>query len=171
MNKLQIKCVGSDAIEINELQSFQNNLKILSEDQKSKLKNSILENGFIAPVFIWKDSDQEGKNYILDGHQRLVVLKELQQEGMEIPKIPVSYIEAKNLSEAKKRLLLIASAYGKTNKERLTDYLNTAGLDIEVLDNTSFILSQKDLDNLIEEDPTIEPFKLEHICPSCGYEY
>jgi len=75
---IEIKVFGCKLKDINEFQNFQGNLKELPEIQKNKLKESITRNGFNAPIFTWK-----GNNYILDGHQRIIAVKELIKEGQE----------------------------------------------------------------------------------------
>ena len=83
---------------ISELKAFQGNLKDLPMDEYEKLKNSLLVNGNIAPLFIWQ-------NNILDGHQRVYTLLELEKAGVKIPtKIPCVEIQASSNKQAKKTL-------------------------------------------------------------------
>ncbi len=127
MSKKEIKitCKGTDYIPFEDLQEFQGEIKILTEEAKEKLKKSILKYGFTAPFFVWKSK-------ILDGHQRKAVLQELQYEGYKIPSIPVVDIQAKDEKEAKEKLLRIASQYGFFNQEELMDFINN--LDYEEIE-------------------------------------
>jgi len=116
MKKIEVKNKVEKRISIEKLQNFQGTLKELSRNKYEKLKKSILKYGFRIPIFIWG-------NNILDGHQRVFVLKQLKNEGYEIPEIPVVEIEAKDLQEAKKLLLLINSRYGKITEEGLYEFI------------------------------------------------
>ena len=51
--------------ELNEFVNFQGGLKELNAKDAGKLKQSIIRNGFTAPIFLWA-----GRNLILDWHQR-----------------------------------------------------------------------------------------------------
>jgi DNA modification methylase len=95
-------------VPITDLAPFQGELKELTEREYNKLKKSILENGLIVPFFVW----QEAKK-LLDGHQRrLVFIK----EGW-LMSVPVVYISAASEQDAKKKLLVISSQYGKVTQE------------------------------------------------------
>ena len=104
MKKIEIKCSGSEYVSFKDLTYFQGNLKKLSKKNLEKLKVQIINNGFIAPVFIWKNGDV---NNILDGHGRSKALESLSLDGYEVPLIPVVYIEASDIADARKKLLAI----------------------------------------------------------------
>lgn len=118
--EIKIKCEGSGVLGVEELDGFQGDLKTITRENFAKLKKSIIDNGFLAPIFYWKDKEL---NYIIDGHQRAKALIELQSEGYKIPKIPVVQIKAKNRSEAKKALLYVVSQYGDISKKGATEFL------------------------------------------------
>jgi len=148
MKNIPIKCKGQRYVSINKLKSFQGNLKELKKDEFEKLKRSILKYGFSFPVFVWKHS-------ILDGHQRLFVVKEMLKEGYEIGDIPIVEIEAKNKTEAAEKLLLLNSRYAHITDEGLYEFLNEYSVDInEISDDLE--LPDIDIDNFIsgylEED-------------------
>lgn len=124
---IKIKCKGADLLPFEALMQFQGDLKKLSKTNLEKLKTLILKKGFIYPIAIWKNND---KNYILDGHQRDKVLKSLQQDGYEIPLLPVVYIEAKNIKDAKEIVLAIWSQYGEFDEEELSNWLKDIDDDI-----------------------------------------
>jgi len=128
MKKIEIKCKGTKYIDINELLEFQGNLKELSKENFEKLKKSILKYGFRIPVFVWR-------NYILDGHQRLFVVKRLLESGYTIDKIPVVEIQAKDKKEAKKILLLINSRYGKITDDGLYEFIETSNIKVDEIIN------------------------------------
>jgi hypothetical protein len=125
MKEIRITCTGSDYISYKELLPLQGNIKSLPKKNKIALRKSIIENGFMAPIFIWNSDN--GK-YILDGHQRLTVISELADDGYDIPLLPVVYIDAETEDDAKRKILFFISEYGKVSKIELKDYIAT--LDI-----------------------------------------
>src|SRR3990167_2370702 len=124
---IKITCSASDLVPISSLHEFQGNLKTLEEKDYQKLKSSIEKYGFSFPVFLWKN----GKNNVIDGHQRICVVKKMIEEGYSLPegKIPVAYIEAKDEKEAKKKILLATSQYAKINGEGLFEFLSLNQID------------------------------------------
>lgn len=120
---------------------LQGSLKSLSNAAYEKLSKSIVERGFFAPVFIWQE---DVKLWIIDGHQRVMVLNTLMQNGYDVPPIPVVRIHAESLLEAKEKLLLVSSQFGKIERDGLYEFLQDLEADIVV----------KEL-----ELPNIEPLK------------
>ena len=109
-------------LPLKDLEPFRGNLKDLPEEQYAKLKASIADEGFMAPVFVW-----EGK--ILDGHQRTAVL---QREGWKIEggKVPVVEIQADSEQDAARKLLKLTSAYGKPQAEGVYEFMQAHDLDL-----------------------------------------
>jgi ParB-like chromosome segregation protein Spo0J len=130
MNKQTVKiaCSGADFLSLEEMSPFQDEIKYLHKEDYESLKNSILSEGFSEPIGIWKN---KGKNNILSGHQRHFALKKMQEEGIVVPKLPVSYIECKDEKEAKKKILELASVYGRFDKEKLKEFIKANELKIE----------------------------------------
>jgi len=163
MKSIQISCKGAGLKSIDELKEFQGEIKKLTPQNYQKLKNTILNNGFSAPIFIWL---HENKNYILDGHQRIKVLQGLQKEGYKIPLLPVDYIYAKSKKEAKRKLLSLASIYGLGDKNAIETFIEESKLNInELINETNIIDVERDIKSIdydyIEEN--IKPFKQTHI--------
>ena len=52
-DKIIIKARGHQTLPIDRLIEFQGNLKRLTQKNREKLMSSILEKGFIAPIFVW----------------------------------------------------------------------------------------------------------------------
>jgi len=127
-------------VPMAELQRFQGDFKSLHADQYAKLKQSIEEKGFFAPLFVWKE-------HILDGHQRLNVLE---KEGWDTDGgIPVVEIEAEDEQDAAEKLLLLSSTYGKIDPQGLYEFAETKGVDL-----TEFTLPDLpdlDMDEFIAE--------------------
>jgi DNA modification methylase len=145
-DEIKITCRGADLLPINAIIEFQGGLKKLSKSSLEKLKSRILQEGFIAPIFIW---EHEGDNYILDGHQRLQALLSLRKDGYDIPLIPVDYIQADNVEDAKRKLLSITSQYGEFNLDELHSWLST--LDEEIRDTFRFV--DNELKLAFDEEP------------------
>lgn len=73
---IKITCNGNRTLPLADLLDFQGNLKFLADAEFQKLRRLILKRGFSYPVFVW------GGNNIMDGHQRLLVLRHLiEKEG------------------------------------------------------------------------------------------
>lgn len=127
MKEIEIKCTGTDYLNIKQIDDFQGSLKKISKKNLANLKRRIIEDGFIAPIFVWK---HEGKNKIIDGHGRRFALLSLFEEGYTIPDIPVAFIEASDEADARKKLLAISSQYGEFDAEELSDWLEGLGADV-----------------------------------------
>lgn len=117
---IRVTCQGAETLSIDQLVEFQGNLKKLSKKNLEKLKARILEDGFNVPFFVWK---HDGTFSLLDGHQRQRALASLKSDGYEIPALPVAYIEASDIADARKKLLAISSQYGEFDADELSDWL------------------------------------------------
>lgn len=51
--EILIKCTGADAVPVQELNDFQGDLKVLSDENYKKFKNELLLNGFSEPISVW----------------------------------------------------------------------------------------------------------------------
>src|SRR3990172_5699519 len=108
-------------VDYRALKELQGNLKDLTEANYAKLKKSMEEFGFIAPLFIWKNGKER---MIVDAHQRVRVLRTEKATPYELPYVE---IEAENKKEAKKKLLVISSQYGRITVEGFEEF----GADLE----------------------------------------
>lgn len=143
MSKLPIivKCEGNESKSIDELIALQGELKVLSDPNYSRLKNRILEFGFLEPITIWRD-----RNEILNGHQRVTTLKRMRDEGYEIPAIPVNSVSVKDKAEAKRIILSLTSQYGVMTEGSLAEFIREAELDVEaVIEDFAFAGIDEDL--------------------------
>lgn len=177
---VEIRCQGSMELPLADLKPFQGNLKDLSQENYTKLKNEILRHGFSEPVSVWKN---EGSWYILNGHQRIRALQGMESEGYKVPKVPVSIIHAKDIKDAKERVLALTSQFGQITDEGLYEFMNESGLDIDYLDGLRFpeVDLDKWKDNFIEGIAALENSSKEldlnafdnfkHECPRCGFEW
>ncbi len=163
---------GLDHVPVTSLEPFQGDLKELSQREYNKLKKSILENNLIVPFFVWLET---GK--LLDGHQRQRVFV---KEGWDMD-VPVVYISAASEQDAKRKLLVISSQYGKVTQEGW----DTFTWDLE----DDWLMQTVQFDALPwvfdASPPTIpEPpeapeqfaeygdnIETQYCCPKCGYEW
>ena len=107
----------------------------------TKLKNAILKGGWSFPVYVWKDND-----YVIDGKGRKQAVEELIKEGHTITEIPVVDIEAKDLKEAKQKVLEVSSQYGDVTKDSFEAFTEGFDADFDTFDIKG-----------IDEDMFIEP--------------
>jgi len=152
LGKIAIKCQSVDNLPLDEIKDFQGNLKKRTPDDIQNIKNKILEVGFSFPFFIWKSNG----NYCLDGHGRIQALKELAEDGYELPlAFPVVYIDAKSKKEAKEKLLQVISSYGRITPDGLAEFSDGLSLD---LSNLSFADSYIDFSgNVFKEEGDLSP--------------
>ena len=160
--EIRIECTGTENIDLDNLVELQGNLKELSKENYTRLKDSIIKYGFSFPMFVWKS---EGKNYIIDAHQRKKTLQKLKEEGCEIPPLPTVFINAKDRIEAKEKLLQLNSNYGKITQDGLYEFINEPGFELlpEILNEVD--LPEIDMDafneNFISDE---EPKEVGSLC-------
>jgi len=128
IKSLSIKCETKDYLDWHNITEFQGGLKIRNEADIEKAKTSILKYGWSFPFFVWVSGKT---NYCLDGHARLLVLKQLEEEGYLIPELPVVYISAKNRAEAKQKLLRLNSNFGHLTKESVLEFAEDIDLNFD----------------------------------------
>lgn len=143
---VEIKCHTGHNLDIENVQPFQGDLKKLTKVNENKLKKKILELGYSEPISIW---EHKGKNYILNGHQRIAVLRKMRDDGYSVPEIPVSKVEAKDMKEAKKKVLSLTSQFGEITEEGLFNFVDEAGIEFSDLD--SLRLPEIDLEKFANE--------------------
>jgi len=122
-----------------------------------KTKQSIIQNGFARAIYVWQDGD---KIYIVDGHLRSDVLRELKNEGFEIPdKLNCTFLDLPNKKTAVKYLLQVFNQ--KTNPIN-EESLNTWIDDLEIsLDDIEVKIDDLHID--ITEEIDIEELEPEEI--------
>lgn len=132
-NEIKIKVKGCPLIPISKLEIIQGNLKELSKPGYEKLKGRIARLGFDVPIFVWK-----GK--VLDGTQRIRTVQKMIEDGFSLPgnKLPIVEIQAKDLNEAKERLLGYISQFGKVTDEGLYEFVQGLDINFDTLDLPDF---------------------------------
>lgn len=165
---IQIACKGYTVAPIEELNDLQGNLKDLTEENYVRLRNSITKFGFSFPIFMWIDP-ADGKKWIIDAHQRLRTLRQMQKEGWTIPPLPADVIEAADRKEAKKKLLVANSKYGKITREGFDEFIDEVGFEIDDEIDDLLALPEIELHEQSEEQPANkEPEQHAATCPNCG---
>jgi hypothetical protein len=151
--EIPVTCTGTAYIKRDEIHPLQGSLKIRKREQQERMIKSILQHGFSFPVFIWNN---RGHDYTLDGHGRLEALDIITSQGYyltetrslekspdvqyKIPAIPVVYITAKDINEAKAKLLKINSRYGDITRDGFQefvkgiDYAEFEGIELKIVD-------------------------------------
>lgn len=124
---ISVKCDTKDTLNIAEMTELQGKLKARNDVDYDKIKLSIVKYGFSFPFFVWKSD----KNYILDGHGRFETLCRMQKDGYLIPDVPVVFVEAKDMKEAKQKLLRLNSQYGKMTKESVLEFAEDIDLNFD----------------------------------------
>lgn len=159
---IKIKCKAHTLLPLEDLIDFQEGIKTIDAEAVEKLKASIVKYGFIAPIFIWPN---EGRNNILDGHQRVVALCKLKEEGWKIPDIPVAMVEATNEKDAKEKLLHITSQYGVFQAAAVVNFIdNVKDIGtIRLIHGGEMIRFEND--DMASEEVTeeIRPFRMTHV--------
>jgi hypothetical protein len=176
---ISIECEGKSTIDLDRLQVLQGGLKDLSKENYERGKSSIIEHGYSETIGVWFDSERSP--WILSGTQRYLILKQMRSEGFIIPPIPYSEIKAPSIEKAKKKLLALASAYGKVNTQSLYEYSTENDIDVDYLEGTCNF-HEVDIKAFKDEYYTVEALSDEkqkgkqrtikkYLCPQCFHEF
>lgn len=153
INTISIKCETSEKLEIAEMTEMQGGLKERTDIDYDKIKLSICKFGFSFPFFIWKSGN---KNYLIDGHGRFATLCKMQKDGYIIPPLPVVYIQCKNKTEAKQKLLRLNSQYGKMSKESVLEFAEDIDLNFDEIALPDTTIDFADDTDAVEDFPELK---------------
>jgi hypothetical protein len=123
--ELKINCPTAHTLRVSQLTPLQGALKHRTQKDFNQLKITLARDGQIAPFYVWRtvvDDPSININYILDGHGRHHVLTEMGFDGY----VPVVYIDADNIADAKSKLLQINSGHGKITAKGLAQFVEGA---------------------------------------------
>lgn len=148
MKTIKINCDVHTVMPVENMIPFQGDLKDLMEIDYQKLRKSIIKKGFIAPFFLWNNKE-DGNWYLLDGHQRKRTLEKMQDEGFTLPEMPYVEVKAESYKVAKDIILSLSSAYGTMTPQGLYEFMSTADLDFNSLNQ--FRLPEINMDKFAEE--------------------
>ena len=153
INTISIKCETSEKLEIAEMTEMQGGLKERTDIDYDKIKLSICKFGFSFPFFIWKSGKT---NYLIDGHGRFATLCKMQKDGYIIPPLPVVYIQCKNKTEAKQKLLRLNSQYGRMTKESVLEFAEDIDLNFDEIALPDTTIDFTDDTDAVEDFPELK---------------
>lgn len=167
---VRIECRGADTLPLDAIEEFQGTLKKRTKADIDKIIKSIETYGFSFPFFVWNG---DGHNRCLDGHGRIQALAEMRRRGENLPLFPVAYVEAKDESEARQKLLRLNSQYGEMTIDSVLEFAN--GLDVEwdelAMPSGNLALYTPDFQPVgIETQGKLDE-KQKRVCPECGCEF
>jgi hypothetical protein len=178
---IRIECQGHTELELDSLENFQGKLKEIHKEEYDKFKKQIEELGFSEPISVWQ---HKGKNYILNGHQRVFTLKGMRSEDYLVPnKIPCNIVQANDWKQAKKKVLALTSQYGRMTNDGLYEFLSDANLGFdEIMGEMRFpeINLEEFQKGYFDTEVNIHDSKevsenefenLKHVCPRCKFEF
>lgn len=162
-------------VDINELISPEYNPRQITDDEMEKLKNSINEFGYVAPIIVNKYN-----NHIVGGNQRYEALKELGYE-----EIDVVYIHEKDENREKVLNIALNKISGEWDEVKLNqiftemklagfDKVSLTGFEDYEVQELNFIndINYDDdfdlTDDDLSEDKEEEVEKNEVTCPYCN---
>ena len=132
----------------------------MSETLYLKEKRSIERFGFVQPIIV---RDVEDKLMVVDGEHRLLAMRELHSQGVELfttpkkdHKIPNGKINVKNLgaisdSEAKQLTIILNSLHGEDDTIKRSELIKQLADEVEFADLAELLpFPEDELKNLIE---------------------
>lgn len=187
MKAIKVACEGVEAIDIAKMKELQGDLKSLSTENYAMLKKEMLDTGFAFPIHLWLDKST-GTRWIVGGHQRKRTLESMRQEGYKVPPVPVVYVHAKDIKEARRRVLQDIAQYGQVEHEGLYEFMTEAAIapgdlaasfKIPEIDMPAFNAeffhddvtgSEEEKKNERDYDQKA-PSGFAHTCPRCGFQH
>lgn len=133
---IKIACRGADVLPYTAMAPIQGAFKELTRESYEKLKLEILTQGFSEPITLWQDPNREPTSTeaiaILNGTQRWRTVKEMvENEGYQCPPLPVSWTEAPTLELAARKIVGLASQYGKVVPDGLYELMSRFNIQLE----------------------------------------
>lgn len=149
-------------IPIASLNPAEYNPRILTDEQKDNIKNSLTKFGFVNPIVV--NDNPNRKNILIGGHQRLKVAQE-----MGYTEVPVVYV---NLNEEQERELNIRlnRNTGEWDLESLAEHFTKNELDNWGFDDEELAVLFKNMTKTKTKDNDDEPFEGEEIDLELDYD-
>lgn len=127
--QIVVNIKGMVNLRLEQLNEFQDDIKVLTEERYASFKEEVLADGFDFSPHVWQDSNE--RFWLLDGHQRKTLLTRMKAEGYHIPTIPCVEVQAESLEHARRMVLAGTSQYGTFQPKKLTAFIKLAGLSGE----------------------------------------
>lgn len=109
----------------------QDDFKNWTSEAKERLKQSVFQNNFAQPFYVWHNQTN-GVIYCLDGRHRTLVLEELEKDGVSVSDLlPATFIHCENLQQAAELVLIYSSIYAKVSQQGLFDFIQMYDLEYE----------------------------------------
>lgn len=118
-------------LKLEEINPFQEEIKILLPEDYEAFKKEMLADGFNFAPHVWQDV--EHNYWLLDGHQRTECLNRMVAEGFEVSTVPCVEVVAETLEEARRMVLAAASTYGTMQEDALSRFKSKTGLNADQL--------------------------------------
>ena len=150
---IEIKCDCDKVIDFHELTEFQGGLKERTQADYDKAKKSILKYGWSFVLYYWNDGKTK---WIIDGHNRVTVLKQLEKDGYFIPPIPAIEVFCKDRKEAKEKLLRLNSTFGKLTKESVLEFAEDIDLNFDEIALPDSVIDFTDDADAVEDFPELK---------------
>jgi hypothetical protein len=148
--RIENHILKTELLDIDQLTPLQGGLKKLSDENFNKLRQSLIDKGFQFTVHVWESG---GVTYIIDGHQRVHVMKQLRKAGWDIPPITCAFVKAATYHEAKELILYSVSQFGKIDQDGFTEFTEGEGFDFAKFDLPDFQIDLPDIPmDLASED-------------------
>ena len=161
-------------VDINELISPEYNPRQITDDEMEKLKNSINEFGYIAPIIVNKHN-----NHIVGGNQRYEALKSLGYTDVD-----VIFVDEPDLNREKALNIALNKISGEWDEVKLyplLDEISLSEFDIELTGFEDYEVQELSIindinydddfdltDDDLSEDKEEEVEKDEVTCPYCN---
>jgi hypothetical protein len=127
--RVLVNVEANKTVTLDSLIPFQDDLKTITKDEYEKLRESTIQEGISLSLHVWPKGN---KNNLIDGHQRVFTWKKMRDdEGFEMPEIPVSIVKAKSFKEAKRKVLMAASVSGRAHKDAVAKFLESNEISLE----------------------------------------
>lgn len=189
--EIGVSCRTELALPLDELHAIQGDLKTMSPENRNKLRNLIIKNGINFPVHVWKEVRDRGESdsavvwWIIDGHGRVEELRSMRADGFLIPEIPCVEIFAKDMRDAKEKVLAASSCFQRIDPDGLHNFLEELEVGPDLLGN--YDLPNVDLETFEAEFYDVEPeepkgkgseeldrksfTEFKQSCPRCGFSF
>jgi ParB-like chromosome segregation protein Spo0J len=107
---------------LNDIQPLDNNPRVIDKKSKRKLRDSLRAFELYRPLVCWKN--QSGDTYVISGHQRLSIIKEMHEKGeYKSQTVPVVYYKGTE-AEAKVVALRANQSEGDWDYSKLSEFVD-----------------------------------------------